>query len=166
MICKNCGTECPDNVGYCVNCGTPLQQENQYQQSESYTAPNEPYTMPNYGNYNAYNSYNPYNQYNQPVQESKPISMGTYLGWFLLGSFLGPISIIISIVFACMTSNRNRANFFRAMLVIWAISVGIGIIVSVAVAFFGFSMMATVEPEMFGFEYYDSFLKIASLLKF
>lgn len=152
MICKNCGANCQDNISYCENCGAFIQQENQYQQ-------NEPYTMPNYGNYN-------YNAYNPPVQDNKPVSMGTYLGWLLLGTVLGPVSLVISIVFACMTENRNRANFFRAMLVIWAVSVVISIIAFAVLAFFGFSMMASAEPEIFDFNYYNEFLRIASLIRF
>ncbi|MBQ8209948.1 MAG: zinc ribbon domain-containing protein [Clostridia bacterium] len=159
MICKNCGTECQDNVTHCVNCGAYLQQDNQYQQNTQYQQ-NEPYTMPNYGNYNVYN---------QPVQENKPVSMGTYLGWLLLGTVLGPISIVISIVFACMTENRNRANFFRAMLVIWAISVVIAIIAIAVLAVIGFTALEYVDPSImdsYDSFYYDEFLKIASLIRF
>ena len=157
MICKNCGAECQDNVIYCENCGAPVQQENQYQQNAQYQQ-NEPYTMPNYGNYN-------YNAYNPPVQENKPVSMGTYLGWMLLGTVLGPISLVISIVFACMSENKNRANFFRAMLVIWSVSVVIAIIAFAVIAVLGFSVLASADPGAFDYYYYDEFLKIASLMK-
>lgn len=155
MICKNCGTVCEDNVMYCTNCGTSLQQEGQYQQ-------NEPFTMPNYGNYN-------YNAYNPPVQENKPVSMGTYVGWTLLAYALGPISFIISIVFACMTENRNRANFFRAQLVMWSITIVLSIIVFAVFAVIGFSFLEYADApivDAYEYYYYDEFLNLASHLKF
>ncbi len=157
MICRNCGTECQDNVAYCTNCGAYIQQEAQYNQTE-------PFTMPDYGNYNGNNNYN--NMYNNPIQENKPVSMGTYLGWMLLGTVLGPISVVITIVFACMSENKNRANFFRAMLVIWAITIVISIIAFAVLAVFGFSMLASADPGTFDYYYYDEFLKIASLIRF
>lgn len=164
MICKNCGTECQDNVMYCENCGANMQQENQYQQ-------NEPYTMPDYGNYNGNSNYNNYNNmYNNPMQENKPVSMGTYLGWMLLGTVLGPISVVITIIFACMTENKNRANFFRAMLVIWAITFVISIVVFAILAVVGFSMLELTDTtimDSYGNSYlYNELLRITSFIKF
>lgn len=158
MICKNCGAEFQDNLICCPNCGTYVQQNNEYQQGNPFQY-NDPAASANFGNYN-------YGGYYPPVQENKPVSMGTYLGWMLLSFIFGPISLVISIVFACMTENKNRSNFFKAQLVMWGIGIALSIIFAIVFAIFGFSMMASADPEAFEYFYYDQFLNIASLFKF
>lgn len=59
-----------------------------------------------------------------------------YLIWMLIPTLLGLItcgigSIILIIVWACDTKNMARANFFRAQLIVTAISIVVGIILTV-----------------------------------
>ena len=159
MICPNCSTNFDDGMMFCPNCGAPANANNGYSEpqysQQNNSNQNEPYTMPNYGM--------PNNYYQQAPVEKTP-SIGQYLGWMLIGSLFGPISIIISIVFACMGENKNRANFFRAHLIIMGISVVIAIIAVIAVAVMGFSVLGA--SDIMSYEMYDEYLRIASTLIF
>lgn len=154
MICKNCGTDYQDGMSFCPNCGTPAQDANQYQQ---YSQQEEPYTMPNYGMPN-----------NLQPNVNKPTTVWQYLGWTVLAYIFGPVSLIISIVFACMPENKNRANFFRAQLIMWAIMIVLCIIFVAIFAAVGFSLLGSADVgDYYGYyEYYDDFLRIASQFRF
>ncbi len=153
MICKNCGAEFGNDMSFCPNCGAAAQTYNTYQQ-------NEPYTMPNYSAYD----YN--NQYQQPVKNTE-VSVGKYICWSLLAYAFGPISFVISIVFACMNEDKNRANFFRAQLVMWVVLIVLLIIlITVISLMFGFTLANNAVVDSFAtYEFYDEFLKIVALIK-
>lgn len=167
MICPKCSMNYNDNAQYCPNCGTASDANSGYQQEtyqqnyeqnyqqdydrsyqqQNYQS-NQSYTMPNYGPVN----------YQQPSAEPT-VKISQYLGWFVIGSFFGPISLIISIVFACSGTNKNRANFFRALLIIWAITFAISIVIVAVSVFLGFSFMGLTDTASL---YYD-FMKIGLL---
>ncbi|MGN1479975.1 MAG: zinc ribbon domain-containing protein [Acutalibacteraceae bacterium] len=129
MICKNCGNEVEDNYAFCDKCGTsvkatvssepqapvnpvpPTPQQPVYQQAPPI------YQTPPY----AYQNVNP--GYNQ-TDMSPTTTIGQYIGWLIIGN-IPIIGWILVIVFAIENSNKNRANFFRAQIVIILIFVGI-----------------------------------------
>lgn len=146
MVCNNCGKTYDDSMAFCPDCGTPASQQPQqpYQQYQN-GAPADPvYQMPNY------------QMPNQQMNYEKPVSVGQYIGWMLIGSVFGPISIIITIVFACMSENKSRANFFRAHLVVMAIGIVLGIIgFIVMMSVIGTAVFSQMDPS-----FYDEFLSL------
>ena len=97
MICPKCGADNPDQVKFCGNCGTKLEQ-----QSVQQTPPQ------------AERIY-----IQQPVTEEtlpaqfRPLSPWAYFGYSLLFS-IPVVGFILLIVFSCKKSNINRRNFARA----------------------------------------------------
>ena len=94
----------------------PVTQQSAPQQPVYQQAPpiyqNPPY---NYQNVNPV--------YNQPDM-SPTTTIGQYIGWLLIGS-IPIIGWILVIIFAIDSSNKNRANFFRAQIVMILIFVGV-----------------------------------------
>lgn len=144
MICPNCSMNFDDNMMYCPNCGKAV--NNTYQQPDPYAPP--AYGAPAY--------------YQQPQPEKNP-TLWQYVGWMIIGSLFGPISIIISIVFACMNDNKPRATYFKAHLIVMAISFVISIIALIAIAFVGFSFTDVITDA--SYEIYNEFMQIASLIR-
>ena len=141
MICKNCGTEYPDGIQFCPTCGTPSAQPYDYGYQ------NDPNT--------AYQHSNSHNTYEQPV------TIAQYIGWTLLAYAFGPISLILTIVFACMSDRKSRANFFRAQLVIWGILIAISILAVIVLSIVGISLIGMTDNMVYDYEYYDEFLSLA-----
>ena len=79
---------------------TAVQQP--YYGNQPYNQPQQP--QPAYPNY----------QYQGPMQSNmQPVTtIGQYFVWMLVGTIF-----IVAIIFAIDTSNKNRANFFRAILI-------------------------------------------------
>ena len=149
MICKNCGNEVDESYAFCDKCGAPVkatvtsepqspvnpvppvsQQPASQQPAPQQPAPQQPapqqpvyqqappiYQNPPY----AYQNVNP--GYNQPDM-SPTTTIGQYIGWLLIGS-IPIIGWILVIIFALDSSNKNRANFFRAQIVMILIFVGV-----------------------------------------
>lgn len=186
MICPNCSYNFEDNMMYCPNCGTAVNNNtttdnSAYSDDTAYSnngtnlnngayANNNTYT--NNGAYanNGYQQSAPYSSQSygnpayyqqQPQPQPNPTVM-QYVGWMLLGSLFGPISLIISIVFACSSTNKPRADYFKAHLIVMAISVVISIIAVIAVALIGFSFTDVLTDATF--DMYSEFMQIASLV--
>ena len=83
MFCSNCGTNCPDNVNNCPNCGAPVGQ------------PKQPYGQPQ----------QPYGQ--QPFGYDPPItySTGGMIAWSIVTLLLCTIPGIVALV---QTSGINN----------------------------------------------------------
>lgn len=97
MFCKNCGTEFKENGRFCPNCGT----DNGGQIDHVSNSSLKETTLLN--------------------SNMAPImSIWSYVGLFILGAIpiAGTIAIII---FAIDTSNKNRSNYCRAIIVLWLI---------------------------------------------
>lgn len=137
MVCKNCGNEVDDSYSFCDKCGASVKttavNEFQTQSSPVPPTPQQPvyqqtppiYQTPPY----AYQNVNPgYNQTNM----SPTTTIGQYIGWLFIGS-IPIIGWILAIVFAIEDSNKNRANFFRAQIVIILIFAGIFLLFSSAI---------------------------------
>ncbi|MGN0654677.1 MAG: zinc ribbon domain-containing protein [Oscillospiraceae bacterium] len=122
MICKNCGTDNAENSSFCSSCGASM------------NATPTPTPAPTYVNVQ------------MPSNVSEPISVGGYLGMFILMG-IPLVNIICLIVWIC-SSNKNTKNFGLAYLILIGISVGISIITTVVIFLIGgFAMSATI-PEI------------------
>lgn len=165
MICPNCSTSFDDNMSFCPSCGTPANNGSTYQQNGSYQEQNM-YQQNGYQYNNPYNS-TPYGTtVYPPYQQEKNPTVGQYVGWMLLGTLLGPISLVISIVFAFSSNNKPRATFFKAHLILMA-AAAVSIIAIIGFAVLGMSVMefSDMPVESFGYEYYEELLRIAASVR-
>lgn len=134
MACKNCGTSYDDGIQFCPCCGTPAAQPYDYN-----------YQMPP----------------DSRAGYQQTVSVGQYIGWTLLAYVFGPISLILTIVFACMNDNRNRTNFFRAQLVVWGISITLFIIAMITLAVVGISLFGMIDDVVYSYDILEDYLSIA-----
>lgn len=142
MVCKNCGKEVKEGTKFCTDCGAPVQPE-----------PQATYSRPNYQQ-SPQQQYQqqyaqPYQQYNQPYQanNSAPVtSVGKYILWLIL-STIPTAGFIIMIVFALDKTDKNRANFGKAMLITQICGIAVGIITLIVLAVLGFSVSDEIAGE-------------------
>lgn len=147
MICKNCNAEIDNSSVFCINCGTPVENEPAeqpvyqpqpeqpvYQQQGGYRQyQQQPYQQQGYQPQQYQQPPQPY--YNEPApvaqEETAPVTkISSYIGWIILSSFsFLIIPFIIMIVFAVDGSNKNRANFFRAQFALVGIILGIAVVI-------------------------------------
>ena len=141
--CSNCGEEVTGS--FCINCGTPapeskvnlektetaepeivntgeavnkievVQPQNQYQNNFSGTAQanQNPTPPPVYNNI----------QVNMP---NVTTSVGGWIGWILLISFLNIIGVLIML---CATKDESAKNFAKAYLVFFGICIAITLVI-------------------------------------
>lgn len=142
MVCKNCGKEVKEGTKFCTDCGAPVQPEPQ----ATYSRPN--YQQPSQQQYQQQYA-QPYQQYNQPYQanNSAPVtSVGKYILWLIL-STIPTAGFIIMIVFALDKTDKNRANFGKAMLITQICGIAVGIITLIVLAVLGFSVSDEIAGE-------------------
>lgn len=142
MVCKNCGKEVKEGTKFCTDCGAPIQPEPQ----ATYSRPN--YQQPPQQQYQQQYA-QPYQQYNQPYQanNSAPVtSVGKYILWLIL-STIPTAGFIIMIVFALDKTDKNRANFGKAMLITQICGIAVGIITLIVLAVLGFSVSDEIAGE-------------------
>lgn len=142
MVCKNCGKEVKEGTKFCTDCGAPVQPEPQ----ATYSRPN--YQQPPQQQYQQQYA-QPYQQYNQPYQanNSAPVtSVGKYVLWLIL-STIPTAGFIIMIVFALDKTDKNRANFGKAMLITQICGIAVGIITLIVLAVLGFSVSDEIAGE-------------------
>lgn len=142
MVCKNCGKEVKEGTKFCIECGAPVQPEPQ----ATYSRPN--YQQPPQQQYQQQYA-QPYQQYNQPYQanNSAPVtSVGKYILWLIL-STIPTAGFIIMIVFALDKTDKNRANFGKAMLITQICGIAVGIITLIVLAVLGFSVSDEIAGE-------------------
>lgn len=142
MVCKNCGKEVKEGTKFCTDCGAPVQPEPQ----STYSRPN--YQQPPQQQYQQQYA-QPYQQYNQPYQanNSAPVtSVGKYVLWLIL-STIPTAGFIIMIVFALDKTDKNRANFGKAMLITQVCGIAVGIITLIVLAVLGFSVSDEIAGE-------------------
>ncbi len=154
MICQNCGTENRDEQKFCKSCGASLIQAQppQFQVKICPVCGCEMALNSTVCNACGYDEANAYIQ-EQPEQEkgkkkkggTAPVTtIGQYMGWTIL--YMIPfIGFIFTIVFAAMGSHKNRANFFRALLIWNLIILVIGIIAIVIIVVAGASLPALLS---------------------
>ena len=182
MICKNCGTDVPENDRFCSNCGaemkteTPLNENpvNEAAQNfnNGYAADNTAYgayygNQQNGGYYAGSPAGNSQGYWAPPVNDKAP-ALKDYLKWMLLYpllNFIPGIGFIIYIAFcikfAIDDTFKARANYFKAVLVAQIIGIVIAVLIFVvmfaimgAAAAAGFSFLEEMDPSFFMDEFY------------
>ena len=142
MVCRRCNTEI-GNAPYCTVCGTPAETQPAYQPAYQQPAYQQPgYQQPEYQQPQTII------QNNNIVQqeETAPItSIGSYIGWSLIPS-IPLIGLILVIVFACDGKNKNRANYFRALLIMSLIA---SVLILVPFFIFGGAIMNELQYMMY-----------------
>jgi ABC-type multidrug transport system permease subunit len=133
MFCENCGKQIPDDAVFCTHCG-----------AKQLKTPAPPQTMNRV-------------QQPQPVRPSSPqppaqasggvdlITMGQYLIMFLIMCI--PIAGIVMLFIWGFGSETgpNKKNFARAYLVMMAIAIGVGILISIVMG----AIIASIMSSMY-----------------
>lgn len=144
--CPNCNTLNNDVNVFCENCGNALPVENAAtQQAPVYEAPVQEAPQPQYQApvqpVNPFYAMPP--QFNEDMlpEEYKPVSVGKYIGYSILFSI--PVVGFIMLLVTAFSGGTNKSlkNYARAMLVMYAIGVVLGIIIVVLMGILGISMM-------------------------
>lgn len=133
MFCENCGKQIPDDAAFCTHCGAKQSGGSAPSQTVS-TVPKP-----------------------QPVRASPPpqpvgatvgvdlITMGQYLIMFLITAI--PIAGIVMLFIWGFGSETgpNKKNFARAYLIMMAIAIGLGILISIVMG----AIMASIMGSMY-----------------
>ncbi len=192
MVCKKCGNEIAEGSRFCTVCGEQV--------NDGFQAGTENFNANANNNYGQYNNNASDNQnaggyyYQQqsgapyygeqpyscaPQVNDKAPSLKDYLKWILLyplWNFIPGVGFIIYILVcfkhAFDTTNKAKSNFFKAMLVSQAITIGITVIMMI-IFFSIVGEFATSVPEVFeeidpnfffeyseNIPYSDSFIRI------
>lgn len=151
QFCQYCGAGMETNSTFCQACGkaqvsqaaepTPVQQPNPAP-SPTYAAPQQQYntTTPQYNP----NAYNPNAQSNLDA----PLKVGEYIGMFLLMCIPIVRFIMILVWGFGSSSNTNKKNFARAIMILWVIMVVLSVVL---IILFGAVLMPIIQ------EYIDQY---------
>ncbi len=162
MFCNNCGKELPNGVAFCTACGAPQREdgagafdapvsETAEPQTDSFGQPQS--GAPSHEAPDGGASYQTQrNSFVPPAQNFAPPyvppqpqipSLGSYIAWLILTG-IPVVNLILGIVWAVDKSYPARANFFRASLILLAISCVISVLFSTLFA----GVFATVLPSI------------------
>lgn len=128
-ICEHCRSLVSGDVRFCPVCGSPMKSAVDLGKRDDPTRtnfgsgdiPTSGYGAPQYGQ-----SYNPYNP---NIVPSEMLTAGQWLGTFIVCTCLGPISVILNIIWGfCSDMPEPRRSFSRAMLLINIIGIVLSII--------------------------------------
>ncbi len=109
--CKNCGGQLNDGASYCLKCGA---------------------SADTYSNY--------YNAYQQPVvqaQQNNVTTVGGWIGWMILCSFL---PLLGQIIMLCCSNDKSVKNYAKATFILCLIGVILMVIVILAMTMLGASL--------------------------
>ena len=131
MICDRCGAHIADNAECCPRCGTVYDAARQ-EKSPRYAPGGSPGR--------------------NRVKVVRPESVGTYFLWWSVALLSNAelVCCVLSIVFAFSSGNKNRANFFRAVLLFKLFFLAAGLIVVIVLAISGFSFTDLLNRLDFG----------------
>ena len=140
VFCKACGAIIEEGSTFCNNCGKVVDVE----PVPSYmgTPPPQPMTsatysqQPNYSQNYVPPINQPYYQQQNAYQDSlnAPMTVSQYIGTFLL-CVIPFVRLILLLVWAFSSdTNINKKNLARALLIIYAIIIGIYILVGIIIA--------------------------------
>ena len=87
-----------------------------------------------------------------PVYPARPVGTGKYLLWWIIALFSNAelVCFTLSIVFAFTSADRNRANFFRAVLLFKMAVLLLGMLAVVVLVLSGFSFTDLLNRIDFG----------------
>lgn len=117
MNCPQCGNVLADDEKFCSRCGTNISV------GAAPAAQTQPQQQAQYA-------------YAAPVTDGRevPMTVGQYVGTFIVCSWFGIISLILCIVWAFSSeSSTSKKNFCRAILITELIAIGVSIIVFVII---------------------------------
>ncbi len=129
--CPNCNLYYDDSANVCSACNGALVDANAAPQAQ----PAQQYEAQPAQQYEA----QPAPQYEAPSYDntSKPVTVGKWVGLLIL-SAIPVVNIICWIVWLCSsTTNKSIKNFLVAEIVVYAICIGVGVLVSVLLASLG-----------------------------
>lgn len=141
MFCPKCGTNVENGTKFCVSCGTDVtvtQQPVVQQTAPSYAQPQQ-YTQ------NTYAPQPPRPQYNtyQPPDLNAPMRVGEYIVSFILIA-IPIVNLIMLLVWTFgSTTNINKKNFAKAVLILTLIGIGLWIIIAIITAALGYSILSS-----------------------
>lgn len=162
MNCPVCNAPVMEGMSFCSVCGSAVsssyQTGQQNAQSSVYAEPSAESAYPD-------NSVNNYQQNYQQSYQNPPVSQSVYTpapervptkGEYFVWLYILPLSSLIPllypilvIVFACGKSYPARANFFKAIIIMWVVVISICVVAVVvaliAGAIFGFSAFELVN---------------------
>lgn len=140
--CPKCNALNNDVNVFCESCGSALPVEKPAPQAPEYEAPVQAAPQPQY-------QPAPQPVYAMPPQfnedmlpeEYKPVSVGKYIGYSLLFSI--PVVGFIMLLVTAFSGGTNKSlkNYARAMLVMYAIGIVLGIVLVILMGVLGLSMM-------------------------
>ena len=155
MYCEKCGKQLAEDAKFCDECGTkvspPVNDQVTAEEPKAASPPPPPPPPPPPAptpppvqqprNNNSYNTYN-----TNTVSLDKPLSIGAYLGMFILMAIP-----IVNIVMICVwafgsNSNVNKKNFAIASLILAAIAFVLWLVF--------FVILASVFSSLWNFNYY------------
>ena len=119
--CPQCGATLEDGAAECPRCGATLKEIGAkpcYPHSAAGAPPARGQVYP-----------------------SRPVSVGKYLLWWIIALFSNAelVCFTLSVVFAFTSTDKNRANFFRAVLLFKMAVLLLGMLAVVVLVLAGFS---------------------------
>lgn len=118
MYCRKCGAEVKNNGRFCPSCGAEVKRSNNLNQPKQHQEI-------------VVKSQVIENDYQNPVSDKgdmdKVMGVFSYVGLFWLSS-IPIIGIVLIIIWAMNSSNKNKTNYCRAIIVNWLIAVVLVII--------------------------------------
>lgn len=161
MTCNHCGQILPEGTSFCTNCGAPLTQENPAADNTTTTPPEgaSVYETPMGISQEGAPAYET-PAGNQPyagmpyshITPNQVPSIGSYVLWFILAN-IPVVGLVFDIIWAIDKSYPARANFFRAMLILLAVEVIIGIILGIVFTTILLPMLMAFADELTYFYY-------------
>ena len=154
MLCSKCGTNNQEGVNFCINCGNPLNQNNQMNNQNQNMNYNDNYQQAPNMNYNGNYQQAPNMNYSYSYNNNKQ-SNGNYTASIILGvisiilalSFLG-MNLIISIIGLVLGIKAKKEKGPLGMI-LNIIGLIIGLIIK-AILVFAFILAFTVGSESEG----------------
>jgi len=142
MLCNKCNAEIPDNSLYCPHCGAYTTEQTFRQNTTFDASANTQYT----------------NMYQVKSQENEPVSVGMWLGIFLINLIpcVGCLVYMILMFVWAFGNNTKKSlkNFARAQLIILLIAACILVLVLIFVSLTNWDVFMR-RPDVFdGYRYY------------
>lgn len=131
--CPNCNLYYDDSANVCSACNGALVDANAAPQAQAQPQYQQQYYQPQ----QQQQYYQPQNVAPSYDNTSKPVTVGKWVGLLIL-SAIPVVNIICWIVWLCSsTTNKSIKNFLVAEIVVYAICIGVGVLVSVLLASLG-----------------------------
>ncbi len=173
--CTKCGNFLMDDERFCSRCGenvgdVPFQKETVNLGKPEYTQGSQAAQSDNtQGRITAATSHN----YNYgapvPVPAAEEMTFGKWFVTVLVTNMFGIISLIFLFVWGFGSGPKNRQNYCKAMLIVKAISIVIGIIIGIFyISLFGVILNEIIpnwkDIDWSNANFYDYFVKAISII--